>query len=61
MQAGQLSVECSDPGLVVSLAEEMEHALWNVGFARAEAGAVGVLLVDLETLDDDLRQALEKM
>jgi multidrug resistance efflux pump len=26
--------------------------------ARAEAGAVGALLVDLETLDADLRQAL---
>jgi len=33
----QLLVECSDPGLVVSLAEEFEHVLRHVGFARAQA------------------------
>ena len=33
----QLLVECSDPGLVVSLAEELEHVLRHVDFARAQA------------------------
>jgi len=33
----QLIVECSDPGLVVSLAEEFEHVLRHVDFARAQA------------------------
>lgn len=31
----QLLVECSDPGLVVTLAEEFEHVLRHVDFARA--------------------------
>jgi hypothetical protein len=31
----QLLVECSDPGLVISLAEEMENVLRNVDFDRA--------------------------
>lgn len=33
----QLLVECSDPGLVVSLAEEFENVLRHVDFARAQA------------------------
>lgn len=33
----QLLIECSEPGLVVSLAEELEHVLRHVDFARAEA------------------------
>jgi hypothetical protein len=33
----QLLVECSDPGLVVSLAEELEHVLRHVDFERARA------------------------
>jgi hypothetical protein len=33
----QLLVECSDPGLVVSLAEELEHVLKHVDFTRAQA------------------------
>jgi hypothetical protein len=33
----QLLVECSDPGLVVSLTEELEHVLRHVDFARAQA------------------------
>ena len=32
----QLLVECSDPGLVVSLAEEFENVLRHVDFARAQ-------------------------
>jgi len=32
----QLLVECSDPGLVVSLAEELEHVLRHMDFARAQ-------------------------
>ncbi|MCR4404987.1 MAG: hypothetical protein NUW06_06940 [Candidatus Acetothermia bacterium] len=32
----QLLVECSDPGLVVTLAEEFEHVLRHVDFARAQ-------------------------
>lgn len=32
----QLLVECSDPGLVVSLAEEFEHVLRQVDFDRAK-------------------------
>ncbi|MBN1889442.1 MAG: hypothetical protein JW850_15720 [Thermoflexales bacterium] len=31
----QLLVECSDPGLVISLAEEFEHVLRQVDFERA--------------------------
>jgi len=31
----RLLIECSDPGLVVSLAEELEHVLRHVDFARA--------------------------
>ncbi len=33
----QLLVECSDPGLVVSLAEEFENVLRHVDFVRAQA------------------------
>ena len=33
----QLLVECSDPGLVVSLAEEFENVLRHVDFTRAQA------------------------
>src|SRR4030042_118182 len=33
----QLLVECSDPGLVVSLAEGLEHVLRRVDFERARA------------------------
>jgi hypothetical protein len=33
----QLVVECSDPGLVISLAEEFEHVLRHVDFDRAIA------------------------
>jgi len=33
----QSLVECSDPGLVVSLAEELEHVLRHVDFVRAQA------------------------
>lgn len=33
----QLLVECSDPGLVVSLAEEFENVLRHIDFARARA------------------------
>lgn len=36
-EAAQLVVECSDPGLVVSLAEEFEHVLRHVDFDRALA------------------------
>ncbi|MBM3128512.1 MAG: hypothetical protein FJ009_07785 [Chloroflexi bacterium] len=32
----QLLVECSDPGIIVSLAEEFENILRQVNFARAE-------------------------
>lgn len=32
----QLLVECSDPGIVVSLAEEFENILRQVDFARAQ-------------------------
>ncbi|MGA9347457.1 MAG: hypothetical protein WBW48_01470 [Anaerolineae bacterium] len=41
----QLLVECSDPGLVVSLAEEFENVLRHVDFARAQA--LGCQLSDL--------------
>jgi len=41
----QLLVECSDPGLVVSLAEEFENVLRHVDFARAQA--LGRQLSDL--------------
>ena len=33
----QLLIECSDPGLVVALDEEMEHVSRNVDFERARA------------------------
>lgn len=33
----QLVVECSDPGLVIYLAEEFEHVLRHVGFERAQS------------------------
>ena len=33
----QLLVECSDPGLVVSLDEEFENVLRHVDFSRAQA------------------------
>jgi hypothetical protein len=33
----QFLVECSDPGLVVSLVEEFEHVLRHVDFGRAQA------------------------
>ncbi|MBN1814889.1 MAG: hypothetical protein JXA14_23825 [Anaerolineae bacterium] len=33
----QLLIECSEPGLVVSLTEELEHVLRHVDFARAQA------------------------
>ena len=33
----QLLVECSDPGLVISLAEEMENVLRNIDFDHARA------------------------
>lgn len=33
----QILVECSDPGLVIYLAEELEHVLRHVDFARAQA------------------------
>ena len=33
----QLLVECSDPGLVISLAEELENVLRHIDFARARA------------------------
>jgi len=33
----QLVVECSDPGLVVYLAEEFEHVMRHVDFARAQS------------------------
>ena len=33
----QLLVECSDPGLVISLAEELENVLRNIDFDRARA------------------------
>jgi hypothetical protein len=33
----QLLVECSDPGLVISLAEEMENVLQHIDFDRARA------------------------
>ncbi len=33
----QLLVECSDPGLVISLAEEFENVLRQIDFARAQA------------------------
>ncbi len=32
----QLLVECSDPGIVVSLAEEFENVLRQVDLARAQ-------------------------
>lgn len=32
----QLLVECSDPGIVVSLAEEFENILRQVDFVRAQ-------------------------
>jgi hypothetical protein len=35
MTPRQLLVECSDPGLVISLAEEFEHVLRHVDFERA--------------------------
>ena len=33
----QLLVECSDPGLVVTLAEEFENVLRHVDFKRAQS------------------------
>jgi hypothetical protein len=33
----QILVECSDPGLVISLAEELENVLRNIDFDRARA------------------------
>ena len=33
----QLLVECSDPGLVVSLAEEFENVLRHIDFFQAQA------------------------
>lgn len=37
MTMRQLLVECSDPGLVVSLAEEFENVLRRIDFDRAKA------------------------
>jgi hypothetical protein len=51
----QLLVECSDPGLVVSLAEELEHVLRHVDFERARA-----LGAQLTTLAGELGSEVEQ-
>jgi hypothetical protein len=45
----QLLVECSDPGLVVSLSEELENVLRHIDFAQAQA-----LKQQLSTLAQEL-------
>lgn len=51
----QLVVECSDPGLVVTLAEEFEHVLRHVDFERAKAlqGRMNDLARELGTEFED--------
>lgn len=54
----QLLVECSEPGLVVSLAEELENVFRHVDFARAQA--LGRQLRDLaHELGPEFEQAWE--
>jgi hypothetical protein len=54
----QLLVECSEPGLVVSLAEELENVFRHVDFARAQA--LGRQLRDLaQELGPEFEQAWE--
>jgi len=56
----QLIVECSDPGLVISLAEEFENVLRQIDFARARAlqSELGQLARELGHLRQGLRQPL---
>jgi len=54
----QLLVECSDPGLVVSLAEEFENVLRHIDFSQAQA--LGRQLNDLaQELGPEYEQAWE--
>ncbi len=52
----QLLIECSDPGLVVALDEEMEHVLRNVDFEWAQA-----LQAQLAELARELGQDFEEV
>lgn len=51
----QLLVECSDPGLVVTLAEEFENVLRHIDFERAKAlrGQLDDLVRELGTDFED--------
>ncbi|MCJ7682870.1 MAG: hypothetical protein MUO68_01100, partial [Desulfobacteraceae bacterium] len=54
----QLLVECSDPGLVVSMAEEFENVLRHIDFFQAQA--LGRQLNDLaQELGPEYEQAWE--